>query len=128
MALRRSVGLKGFTYRGGGPMLSWILHRVTGVAIALFVGTHVIASFFMQQLASDWATATNTVYESVYFQIVVVFIVLFHALNGLRIIILDIWPKLLEYQREATWIEWLIFIPVYGMTVAIMILNKLSGS
>lgn len=128
MALKRNVGLKGFTYQGGGPMLSWILHRVTGVAIALFVGTHVIASFFMQQLGSDWATATNTVYESVYFQIIMVFIVLFHALNGLRIIILDIWPKALEYQREATWIEWLIFIPVYGLTVAIMILNKLNGS
>ena len=128
MALKRNVGLKGFSYRGGGPMLSWVLHRVTGVAIALFVGTHVIASFFMQQLGSDWATAINTVYESIYFQIVVIFIVLFHALNGLRIIILDIWPKLLEYQREVTWIEWLIFIPVYGMTVAIMILNKLKGS
>jgi succinate dehydrogenase / fumarate reductase cytochrome b subunit len=128
MALKRNVGLKGFTYRGGGPMLSWILHRVTGVAIVLFVGTHVIASFFMQQLGSDWATAINTVYESIYFQFVVIFIVLFHALNGLRIIILDIWPKLLEYQREATWIEWLIFIPVYGMTAVIMILNKLNGS
>jgi succinate dehydrogenase / fumarate reductase, cytochrome b subunit len=128
MALKRNVGLKGFTYQGGGPMLAWILHRVTGVAIASFVGTHVIASFFMQQLGSDWATAINTVYESIYFQVIMVFIVLFHALNGLRIIILDIWPKALEYQREATWIEWLIFIPVYGMTVVIMILNKLSGS
>jgi succinate dehydrogenase / fumarate reductase cytochrome b subunit len=127
MALKRNVGLQGFTYRGGGPMLSWMLHRVTGVAIALFVGTHVIASFFMQQFGSDWATIINTVYESIYFQVVVIFIVLYHALNGLRIIILDIWPKLLEYQREATWIEWLIFLPVYGMTIVIMILNKLHG-
>jgi len=127
MALSRNVGLKGFTYRGGGPMLSWILHRVTGVAIVLFVGIHVIASFSMQQLGSDWGTTVNTIYESLYFQVVMVFIVLFHALNGLRIIILDIWPNLIEYQREATWIEWLIFIPVYAMTVVIMILHQLSG-
>ena len=128
MALKRNVGLKGFRYRGGLPMLSWFLHRVTGLAIIAFVGTHVIAGFFMQQLGSGWATTVNIVYESMYFQFVVIFIVLFHAINGLRIIILDLWPRMLEYQREATWLQWLIFLPVYGMTVAIMILNSLSGS
>jgi succinate dehydrogenase / fumarate reductase cytochrome b subunit len=127
MALDRSVGLKGFKYRGGGPMITWMLHRITGLAIVLFVGTHVISSFFMQQIGSDWATAINTVYESMYFQFVVIFVVLFHALNGLRIIVLDLWPKMLEYQREATWLEWLVFVPLYGMTVVIMILNKLNG-
>lgn len=127
MALNRNVGLKGFKYRGGGPMLAWALHRISGLAIVLFVGLHVISSFFMQQFGSDLATALNTIYESVYFQIVVVFIVLFHALNGLRIIILDFWPKLLEYQREATWVQWLIFIPLYAMTVIIMIMNTLQG-
>jgi succinate dehydrogenase / fumarate reductase cytochrome b subunit len=128
MALNRNVGLKGFRYRGGLPMLSWFLHRVTGLAIIAFVGTHVIAGFFMQQLGSGWATTVNIVYESMYFQFVVIFIVLFHAINGLRIIILDLWPRMLEYQREATWLQWLIFVPVYGMTVAIMIINSLSGS
>ena len=127
MALARSVGLKGFKYRGGGLMITWMLHRITGLAIVLFVGMHVIASFFMQQLGSSWATAINTIYKSLYFQFVVIFIVLFHAINGLRIIVLDLWPKMLEYQREATWLEWLIFIPLYGMTVVIMILNKLHG-
>jgi len=28
MALDRNVGLKGFRYRGGLPMLSWPLHRI----------------------------------------------------------------------------------------------------
>ena len=127
MALKRNVGLQAFKYRGGGPMLSWALHRISGLAIVLFVGTHVIASFSMQQFGSDWGTLINTVYESMYFQFVVIFAVLFHALNGLRIIILDLWPKMLEYQREATWVQWLIFIPVYGMTVIFMIINQLQG-
>ena len=127
MALKRNVGLQGFKYRGGGPMLAWALHRISGLAIVLFVGTHVIASFFMQQFGSDWGTWINTVYESVYFQFVVIFVVLYHALNGLRIILLDLWPKMLEYQREATWVQWLIFIPLYGMTVIFMIMNQLQG-
>ena len=99
MALKRNVGLKGFRYRGGGPMWAWILHRVSGLAMVLFVGMHILASFSMQQFAGDLATSINIVYESVYFQIFVFFIVLYHGLNGLRIIILDTWPQLLEYQR-----------------------------
>ena len=127
MALRRNVGLKGIKYRGGGPMLAWSLHRISGLAIVLFVGLHVLASFFMQQLGSDLATAVNTVYELIYFQFLVIFIVMFHALNGLRIIILDLSPKLLEYQREATWIQWAVFIPLYAMITIIMIMNQLQS-
>jgi succinate dehydrogenase / fumarate reductase, cytochrome b subunit len=128
MALKRNVGLRGFKYQGGGPMLSWMLHRISGVAMVLFVGLHVIASFAMQQFGSNWATQLNIVYESVYFQFIIIFIVLFHAFNGLRIIILDFWPQLLEYQREATWLQWLIFIPIYGLTAFLMLLRALGGS
>lgn len=127
MTLNRNVGLKGLKYRGGGPMLVWILHRIGGLAIVIFVGLHVIASFFMQQTASDLATWINSIYESVYFQIFFYFFVIFHALNGLRIILSDFWPKLLEFQREMIWIEWAIFIPVYGLALFVMIQNALAG-
>ena len=108
-------------------MLVWILHRIGGLAIVIFVGLHVIASFFMQQTASDLATWINSIYESVYFQIFFYFFVIFHALNGLRIILSDFWPKLLEFQREMIWIEWAIFIPVYGLALFVMIQNALAG-
>lgn len=127
MALKRNVGLKGFRYRGGGPMWSWMLHRIGGVAMVIFVGAHVISSFFMQQFGSDVATTINIVYESVYFQSVFYFLVIFHGLNGLRIIILDTWPKLIEYQREVTWLQWLIFVPIYGLAVFVMLQRTLAG-
>ena len=128
MGLNRRVGLfTGLSYRGGGPMLAWILHRITGLCILLFVGLHVIASFFLQQMGSSWAITVNTIYESWIFQIFVVFFVLFHALNGFRIIILDFWPKFLQYQREALWLEWLVFLPIYGLTVLIIIRRGLGG-
>jgi len=128
MALNRKVGFfQGLKYQGGGPMLAWMLHRITGLGILLFVGLHVIASFFMQQTGSDAATFINTIYEHWIFQIFVAFFVLFHALNGLRIAILDIWPKFLVYEREALWLQWFIFLPVYGLTVFILIQNSLAG-
>ena len=127
MTLTRNVGLKGLKYRGGGPMLVWVLHRIGGLAMIVFISIHVIASFFYQQTAGDFARLVDDIYESVYFQFFIIFVVYFHALNGLRIIILDIWPKLLEYQREATWLQWLIFIPLYGLTAVIMLMFKLQG-
>ena len=129
MGLNRRVGFfSGLKYRGGGPMWAWILHRVTGISMVLFVGTHVFASFFMQQTGSDYATSINIIYESWIFQIAVTFIVIFHGLNGMRIAILDIWPKFQTFQREALWLQWLIFIPVYGLTVFILIQRAITGS
>lgn len=128
MALKRNVGWRGLFYKGGGPMLAWGFHRISGVAIVVFVGLHILASFFMQQFGSDLATNLNIIYESVYFQVFVYFVVIFHVLNGLRIVILDTWPQMLEYQREAIWMQWLIFIPIYGLTIFIMLTQAISGS
>jgi len=129
MSLNRRVGLlQGLKYKGKGPMWAWMLHRLTGLCIILFVGLHVIASFSMQQFGGDLATNINIVYESWIFQIFVIFIVIFHALNGLRIAVLDIWPQFQDYQREALWLEWLVFIPVYGLTIFILIQNGIIGA
>jgi succinate dehydrogenase / fumarate reductase cytochrome b subunit len=129
MSLSRNVGFfQGLKYQGGAPMVAWMLHRITGIGIIVFVGLHILASFFMQQAGSGWATAINSVYESWIFQIVITFFVIFHALNGLRIVILDLWPDLQNYQKEALWLEWLVIAPVYGLTIFILIQHAFSGS
>ncbi len=128
MALKRQVGLKqGLSYKGGGPMLVWILHRISGIGIALFVGLHILASFSNQLFGWDLADSINTIYISPYFQIVVFFCALFHAINGLRITILDLWPKLIEHQREAIWVEWAVFIPIFGLSVLVILSTAVGG-
>ena len=128
MALDRKVGFfPGLRYKGGGPMLAWMLHRISGLGMIVFVSLHVIASFFTQEMGSDWAISINIVYESVYFQLFIVFSVLYHSINGMRIIILDLWPRMLAYQKEMTWLQWLIFIPIYGLTIFIMIQRLITG-
>lgn len=129
MSLSGKVGFfKGLKYQGGIPMITWMLHRITGVGILLFVSIHVISSFFMQQMGSDFATNINIIYESWIFQIVIIFFVIFHALNGLRIAALDLWPRLQSYQHEVLWLEWLVIAPVYGLTIFVLIQNGLVGS
>jgi succinate dehydrogenase / fumarate reductase cytochrome b subunit len=128
MSLDRNVGLvEGLRYKGGGPMWAWILHRISGLGMIVFVSMHVAASFFTQQMGSDWAITLNIIYQSLVFQIFIYFCVIFHTINGARIIILDMWPKLVEYQREAIWFQWLIFIPIYGLTVFVMVSRAISG-
>jgi succinate dehydrogenase / fumarate reductase cytochrome b subunit len=128
MALDRKVGFfEGLRYRGGGPMIAWILHRISGLGLVIFVSMHVLASFFTQQMGSDLAITLNTIFQSLYFQIFIYFCVMFHTINGLRVIILDLWPKGIEYQRELTWLGWLIFLPIFGVTVFVMVQRAITG-
>lgn len=128
MALDRKVGLiAGAKYKGGGPMLSWALHRITGLGIVIFVALHVIASFLTQQMGSDFGISINIIYESIYFQLFIVFCAIFHGVNGFRIIVLDIWPRLIRYQKEATWLEWFVILPLYILTAFIMIRRFFAG-
>ena len=128
MVLKRNVGLmEGLRYKGKGPMLAWILHRISGLGILLFVALHILASFLSQQFGSDLGIFINTIYENWIFQIFIFFCALFHTINGLRIVLLDLWPKLLEYQREAIWLEWFIFLPIFGMAVFILVRSGLAG-
>jgi len=128
MALKKKVGFfEGLRYKGAGPMLAWMLHRISGVAMIVFVSLHVLASFLTQQMGSDLAITINVIYESIYFQLFIYFCVIFHAVNGLRIILLDTWPKFIRYQRESTWLEWFVILPIYGLTVFIMVRLYFAG-
>ena len=123
MGLKRNVSLiDGVRYKGKGPMLTYILHRVGGLGIVIFVTMHILASFLGGQIG----VFLNTIYEHWVFQIFIFFCALFHVINGLRIVILDLWPKLIEYQREAIWVEWAVFLPVYGMAVFVIVRTALG--
>ena len=118
MSLKRNVGLvSGLGYRGGGPMLTFILHRIGGIGMALFVAMHILASF----LGGSIGSFLNNVYEHWLFQIFIFFCALFHAINGLRITVIDLFPKLLVHQREAIWVEWAVFIPLFAIAVFVII-------
>ena len=122
---RISLG-QALTYKGGSGMWSWILHRITGLGILLFVGMHIVAAFFVYSIDQGWVAdmmmSITTWYESVPVQIFVLFSVLFHALNGLRIIIMDFWPSLMRYRKELLWLQLAIFVPLFLLPSILMIM------
>lgn len=104
-------------------MLTFILHRIGGMGMAIFVAIHILASF----LGGDGGKLANAIYENWAFQIFIFFCALFHAINGLRITILDLWPKLIPYQRQAIWVEWAVFLPVFGFAIIVITSTALGG-
>ena len=124
MSLKRNVPLgTGLRYRGEGTQLAFVLHRIGGLGMAIFVTMHLLASF----LGGDIGNFLNGIYENWAFQIFIFFCVLFHAINGLRITIIDLFPRLLEHQREAIWIEWAFFIPIFGIAAFVILTSALGG-
>jgi succinate dehydrogenase / fumarate reductase cytochrome b subunit len=118
MSLKRNVSLAtALRYRGQGPMLTFVLHRIGGLGMAIFITVHILASF----MGGKTGVFLNTIYENWLFQIFIFFCVLFHAINGLRITIVDLFPRLLVYQREAIWVEWAVFIPLFAIAVFVII-------
>ncbi len=128
MGVKRNVSLmQGLSYQGKGPMLTFILHRVSGVSMVVFVGLHILASFFLNQPSfARTGIFINSIYENWIFQLYIFFCALFHIINGLRITVLDLWPKLIEHQREAIWLEWLIFLPIFGLAAYLLVLGGLG--
>ena len=127
MALNRKVSFfTGLKYQGGGPMWAWLLHRLSGLAMVLFVGAHIIAGFMSQLFGSDVGFAINQFYTNEIFQLVLFFLVIFHAVNGLRVVLLDLWPALLEYQREAIWAQWFVIIPLFGLILFAVVKSALG--
>jgi succinate dehydrogenase / fumarate reductase cytochrome b subunit len=108
-------------------MLNWALHRITGLGILLFVGIHVIVGFFGQQFGDDLSFTVNSIYESWAFQVFVYFCVLFHAFNGSRLALMDLFPALLRFHRELLWLQWFLFVPVYALPSFIMVQTVLAG-
>ncbi|HET7142722.1 MAG TPA: hypothetical protein VFI68_01775 [Anaerolineales bacterium] len=115
--MNRNVSLQtALRYKGQGPFLTYILHRIGGMGMAIFITTHILATFMN---GKGWKIGyiINSIYFDPFFQIFILFCILFHAINGLRITILDLFPKLILYHRQAIMIEWGIFIVLYGFSV-----------
>lgn len=86
-------------------MWTWVLHRITGVMIFFFLFVHVIDTSMVRVSPEAYNTAVETYKNPVVgvMEIGLVGAVLFHALNGVRIVLVDFWEKGPRYQRQMTY-------------------------
>src|SRR3712207_2530031 len=81
-------------YKGREGMWTWILHRLTGLGILFFLVIHVVDTGIIIY-RPDWYDHALSLYRHPLFrlgELAIVFSVLFHAVNGLRIIVQDFRP------------------------------------
>jgi succinate dehydrogenase / fumarate reductase cytochrome b subunit len=95
----------GTLYRGREGMWSWVLHRITGVAIFFFLLVHVLDGALMAIGPAEYNAVIGAYKTPVMGlgEIVLVAAIGYHALNGLRIILLDFWSKGAKYQKPLFW-------------------------
>lgn len=95
----------GTLYRGREGMWSWVAHRVTGVLIFFFLFAHVLDTALVRVSPEAYdhviATYKNPVVNVMEYGLVAA--ILFHALNGLRVIAVDFWARGPKYQRQLLW-------------------------
>jgi len=95
----------GTLYRGREGMWSWVIHRISGVGIFFFLLVHILDTVLVR-VSSEAYTNVIGVYANPIMglgEIVLVAAIGYHALNGLRIILVDFWSKGTKYQRQLWW-------------------------
>ena len=103
-------------YRGDPGMWSWVLHRITGATIFFFLFVHVVDTALVRVSPEAYNEIIETYKTPLVglMEVGLVAAVLYHALNGVRVILIDFWEKGPRYQRLMLWI-------VAGVFLAVMI-------
>jgi succinate dehydrogenase / fumarate reductase cytochrome b subunit len=107
-------------------MWSWVLHRITGTAIFFFLLVHILDTSLIRVSPEAYDAVIGTYKTPIMGlgEAGLVAAIGFHALNGLRIILIDFWSKGAKYQRVMFWVViglWVVllagFLPRHLMNV-----------
>ena len=105
----------GTLYRGREGMWSWVLHRITGVAIYFFLLVHILDTALVRVSPEAYNAVINTYKTPIMGlgEIALVAAIGLHALNGLRIILIDFWSVGTKHQK-------LMFYIVLGLWIVLL--------
>jgi succinate dehydrogenase / fumarate reductase cytochrome b subunit len=87
-------------YKGQSGMWSWLLHRIAGLGILLFLLIHIVdisllgfgPAVYNEGIALFGLTIVR------FLSLALIGGVLYHSYNGVRIMLIDFWPKGARYQ------------------------------
>ena len=103
---KKGVRPGGTLYRGREGMWSWVAHRITGVLTFFFLFAHVLDTALVRVSPESYDLVIDT-YKNPFVNLMEVGLVgavLYHALNGLRVIAVDFWERGPRYQRQMLWV------------------------
>ena len=92
-------------YRGQTGQWAQLLHRITGLGVVLFLLLHVIDTSLL-----GWGPAVYDYVVQIYhhpvsrvIEVLLAGAVIYHAVNGIRVTVIDFWDKGSLYQERLFW-------------------------
>ena len=105
-------------------MWSWVLHRISGATIFFFLFVHVIDTALVRVSPQAYNEVVAT-YKTPIIGLMeagLVAAVLYHAVNGIRVVLIDSWSEGPRYQRLMLWIVAVVFVVV--LVAALIVLGS----
>ena len=110
-------------YRGGSGQAAWVLHRLTGLGVLLFLLIHILDTGLVLFGAEVYDKVVK-IYTHPVFRVGEVGLaaaVLYHSLNGIRITVLDFWPELSRKHQELFYAVVVLFVLLFVPSAYIML-------
>ena len=115
-------------YRGTEGMVAWAFHRISGIAIFAFVLLHVLDIYLAggNPAAYDDLLAFYGSLPGRIMEVLLGAALLYHSLNGIRILLMDFWPRLTVYHKQLWYVNWAIFLAL-GLPATFIIMRPALG-
>jgi succinate dehydrogenase / fumarate reductase cytochrome b subunit len=94
-----------FGYQISWAQLAWMGHRLSGIGVIVFLFAHVVETATVA-LGPEVYDFTQGFYHNLparLGEILLMSAVVYHSLNGLRVIVMDFWPRTTIYYRPLTY-------------------------
>ena len=124
----KSAARRGTIYLGGTGMLTWLLHRISGIAVVYFLTLHIYEALQLFGGPEAYNEATAAYKQPWFrpFEVALILAVTYHALNGLRVSMFDLFPNTTKYHRRVFMIGAVIFV-LAAIAVSVVMLRPLFG-
>ena len=113
MGEERSDVINLFGYRVSWAQLAWFGHRASGLGVLFYLFMHVVETSTVL-FGPEVYNAAVGIFKNLparLGEVLLMAAVVYHALNGIRVIAMDFWPGLTVYYRPLT----------YGVIVATVV-------
>lgn len=128
--LRIGRAEEGKVYRGGIGQWSWAFHRITGILVFAFLVGHIVDTYAVG-FGPELYDETIALYKQWWFkpiEVALVAAVLYHALNGVRVILFDFWPTLAVRQKAFAYAQLVLFVAGFAPAAFFMLRSAYETS
>ncbi|MDP9326080.1 MAG: succinate dehydrogenase, cytochrome b556 subunit [Candidatus Dormibacteraeota bacterium] len=94
-----------FRYRISWSQLAWLGHRLSGIGVLVYLFMHIVENATLAFGPGVYNT-TQTYFRNLPVrlgEIVLMAALVYHSLNGLRVVAMDFWPATTRWYRPVTY-------------------------